>query len=469
MQGCLQNSQSDGIRKSRAFCAPILSPGNLDFARAGHIKIFFTADIVNFYLQTGKQLKSDQARAFRLVCDKAAIPQVLDFLEAEGQESEPLEFSPFCRSLVRGPAPLGRSLGAFFGYIYIQDKSSMLPPLALAPPPGSRVLDMCASPGGKSIFLGQLAGSEGFVLANEPPGARLGTLRANLTRASLPQVASCVHDGQKLPLEDNSWPFILLDAPCSGWGTAEKNPAAPKIWRGKKINPLLGLQRGLLKKAAALLAPGGRLLYSTCTTNEDENEAQTHFAMAELDLELLPLAPFPGFRFAESLPGALRVDGPASGAQGFYLALLQKKAAPENPAAGISARSHRDADRATMAVDTSRCLALPPNGRAELFGATVRYVPQNISLPSSLVWQAYPLGKAPNGEFAPQARLHSFLRPRGQGAPVLQMDATEEIRALLCGSGKNTGLAGTFAALYWRDLPLGFIGLKNGRPIPAFR
>lgn len=407
-------------------------------------------------------MKPDQARAFRLVCDEAAIPKVLALLESEGYESEGLEISPFCRVLVRGPAPLGRSLAAFFGYIYIQDKSSMLPPLALAPGPGSRALDMCASPGGKSIFLGQLVGPAGFVLANEPPGARLGTLRANLVRASLPQIASCIYDGQKIPLADNSWPYILLDAPCSGWGTAEKNPLAPKIWRGKKINPLLCLQRGLLKKAAALLAPGALLLYSTCTTNEAENEDQTRYAINELGLESVPLAPFAGFTFHEILPGTLRVDGPASGAQGFYLALLRKNngaACPENPAS----------TRAGLPVGTGPCLDLPENGRAELFGETVRYIPQNLPLPAALVWQGYPLGNIRNGEFAPQARLRNFLAPKGQGAPVLQMDEPGEILAMLSGASKNTGLAGAFAALYWRDLPLGFVGLKNGRPIPAFR
>ena len=161
-------------------------------------------------------------RSFRLVCEPCAIPRVEALLRAQGFVFEPELFSPFCRRLVAGPAPLGRSLAAFFGYIYIQDRSSMLPPLALAPAPGDAVLDMCASPGSKSGFLAQLVGREGFVLANEPNPARLATLRANLHACNLIQAGTCAFPGERLPLAPGSCGHILLDPPCSGWGTAEK-------------------------------------------------------------------------------------------------------------------------------------------------------------------------------------------------------------------------------------------------------
>lgn len=402
------------------------------------------------------------ARSFRIVASARRLHSVLDFLACEGFTSGALPFSPFCRLLADEPKALGASLAAFFGYIYIQDKASMLPPLALAPPSGAAALDMCASPGGKATFLGQLCGENGFVLANEPPGTRLCTLRANILRASLPQVASCVYDGRKIPLLPNSLSHILLDAPCSGWGTTEKNPLAPKIWRGKKIDGLLALQRALLHRAQALLEPGGLLLYSTCTTNSEENDAQIRRALGEYDLDLVPLAPFPGFQFEDGLAGALRVDGAASGSQGFYLALLRKKGNLERTAGKTP---HEQASSPQAITDV---LTFPPEARAALYGGMARFVPAaaRFLLPEDFIWQGYPLGRLRDGHFAPEPRLHVFLRPH---LPALRLDDTEDIRGILAGRGKNTGLSGTFAVLLWHDLPLGFIRLKNGRAISAFR
>ena len=268
-------------------------------------------------------------RSFRLVCPACRIPQVEELLRAQGYEFEPEPFSPWCRRLLAEPRPLGASLAAFFGYIYIQDRSSMLPPLALAPAEGAAVLDMCASPGSKTGFLAQLVGPGGFVLGNEPSRARLATLRANLHACNWPHAATCSYEGQTLPLTPESWDWILLDPPCSGWGTVEKNPQVLTLWQGDKVKTLVGLQQMLLAHAARLLRPGGRLVYSTCTTNDEENEAQVRYAEEELGLRRLPLTPFDGFVW-ENRPGGegtLRVDGEKSGAQGFYVALFTRDTA----------------------------------------------------------------------------------------------------------------------------------------------
>ena len=201
-------------------------------------------------------------RSFRLVCPPEQMPQVESLLRAQGYEFEPEPFSPFCRRLLCEPRPLGSSLAAFFGYIYIQDRSSMLPPLALAPRQGEAVLDMCASPGSKTGFLGQLTGPDGFVLGNELSRARLATLRANLHACNLPHVGTCSFEGQALPLTPGTWDAIQLDPPCSGWGTVEKNPQVLKLWQGDKLKGLVGLQQLLLAHAARLLRPGGLPLES---------------------------------------------------------------------------------------------------------------------------------------------------------------------------------------------------------------
>lgn len=421
-------------------------------------------------------------RSFRLVCPVRRIPQVEALLRAQGYEFAPEPFSPWCRRLLAEPRPLGASLAAFFGYIYIQDRSSMLPPLALAPAEGEAVLDMCASPGSKTGFLAQLVGPEGFVLGNEPSRARLATLRANLHACNWPHAATCSYEGQALPLAPASWDWILLDPPCSGWGTVEKNPQVLTLWQGDKVKTLVGLQQLLLARAARLLRPGGRLVYSTCTTNDAENEAQVRYAEEALGLRRLPLTPFDGFVW-ENRPGGegtLRVDGEKSGAQGFYVALFTRDDAmtpdDEDGDEGARGGDWREAGR-PFARERLRgpCFdpdLLPP-GEIMLFGDQLRLVPPQAGIiPGACRWQGGLLGRLGKRGFVPAPRLRLYLPGADGDAPAggaaLVLEDVDEIVALLHGQSRRTGLAGTEAALWWRDLPLGRVSLKQGRVLAAF-
>lgn len=133
---------------------------------------------------------------------------------------------------------------------------------------------------------------------------------------------------QDLPFPDCSWDYIQLDPPCSGWGTVDKNPKVMELWSESKTAPLVALQKTLLQKAADMLRPGGVVLFSTCTTNIEENEKQVAWALEHLDLDLEPLDDPKGFVFGEpmlsGMDGVLRVAEDSDG-QGFFLARFRKR------------------------------------------------------------------------------------------------------------------------------------------------
>lgn len=411
------------------------------------------------------------SRSFRLVCPPQSIAQVEALLHAQGYAFEPEPFSPFCRKLTVEPKPLGSSLAALFGYIYIQDRSSMLPPLALAPQQGSAVLDMCASPGSKTGFLAQLVGKNGFVLGNEPTKPRLATLRANLHSLNLAHAATCSYGGEALPLMPASWDCIQLDPPCSGWGTVEKNPQVMQLWRGEKTRPLIRLQRQLLEKAYALLRPGGVVVYSTCTTNKEENEDQVRYAVEELGFVLEPLPPFAGFVWEEPAQGAagtLRVDGANSGAQGFYIARLRK---PETDYSAFSLPEPQALpalEYLPLSALAAPCAdpSLLPLGRVAVFGEHARFLPQLAAhcLGAGFIWQGALLGKMRAGSLCLAPRLRLLMPPTAP-KEALHIDDVSAIQSLLTGCSYASGLAGRETGLYWQGLPLCRVTLKKGRVI----
>ncbi|MCF8104105.1 MAG: RsmB/NOP family class I SAM-dependent RNA methyltransferase [Desulfohalobiaceae bacterium] len=407
-------------------------------------------------------------RTFRLCCLSKETHLVESMLLAEGYRFSPLDFYGPARVLTREPRPLGGSLAASFGLIYIQDRSSMLPPLALEADFGETVLDMCASPGGKTGILSRMTGRKGLVLANEPPGKRLSTLRRNLLVNNLMNVVSSGYHGERFPETPQAFSRILLDVPCSGWGTAEKNPRVTTIWRAEKLGPLLGLQQRLLSKCAGLLAPGGRLLYSTCTTNIAENEDQVLWAESQLGLKQAELKPFPGFAAEGPLrAGAakcMRIQGGASKGQSFFLAALHRTGREEAQGRAAAAASPRSSSPENPFAHRV-CFSRLPEGGVREVKRCLEFVPEAAlrELPEEIKWQGFYLGKK-RGTSLVSARARLLLPPRGQG-PELVLENVEQLRQLLSGQSFRTPGAPKqrFLGLYYRELPLGWLSVKGSR------
>ncbi|MFO7802833.1 MAG: RsmB/NOP family class I SAM-dependent RNA methyltransferase [Desulfovermiculus sp.] len=401
-------------------------------------------------------------RTFRLVCRPYERPAVEALLREEGFGFEPEPFLDSARILTTEPKPLGSSVAAAFGLIYILDKSSMLPPLCLAPGAGEAVVDLCASPGSKTGVLAELVGEHGLVVANEPKPKRYQTLGHNLEHMNLPQVIRTRYPGESFP-DCGGWGNILLDVPCSGWGTAQKNPQVLSLWREETLGPLLNLQQRLLTRAAEILAPGGRIMYSTCTTNREENETQVMWAVSELGLDLVPLDPWPGFVFEPpqdpSASGVLRVNGPASGGQSFFVGSLCKPGnwEPEvRPGQGVQVAAGVQ-ERMKTQVNWQ---TLPP-GRVGLIQDRLEFCPEPARHWPGLIWQGVFLGRGRKGlRLSPRARRLLPDTPRKQD---LKVDQVQVLSQLLQGQSLPAPGPGPLAGLYWQDLPLGWVTIKGRR------
>jgi 16S rRNA (cytosine967-C5)-methyltransferase len=158
------------------------------------------------------------------------------------------------------------------GAISIQDEASQVVPFLLGVRAGERVLDLCAAPGGKTPALAGAAGSGGLVVAADRHAHRLLAMREQFKRLHLPDVRLVeLNAAGRLPF-GVLFDRILVDGPCSGTGTLGRHPEIRWRLRVEQLAEFRSLQTGLLKSALERLAPGGRLVYSTCSLEAEENE-----------------------------------------------------------------------------------------------------------------------------------------------------------------------------------------------------
>ncbi|HDS29275.1 MAG TPA: RsmB/NOP family class I SAM-dependent RNA methyltransferase [Candidatus Acetothermia bacterium] len=193
--------------------------------------------------------------------------------------------------------PPGRRMEHWLGLYYIQEATQALPVLALDARPGMQVLDMCSAPGGKATHIAACMGNRGLLVANEPNGRRQMSLLANLNRIGVLMAQVTAFRGENFPLS-RSFDRVLVDAPCSAEGTARKESSVRLGIAPPVMARLARQQRRLLLRAFDVLAPGGLLVYSTCTLAPEENESVVADLLAQRDARLvapsLPVTVAPG-------------------------------------------------------------------------------------------------------------------------------------------------------------------------------
>ncbi len=205
------------------------------------------------------------------------------------------------------------------GLIYLQSISSMLPPLYLDLVKGSTILDMAASPGGKTSEICALSNNEIYVTATEVNEIRRDRLVYNLDKLGCKNVTTLRVDARNLD-EYFSFDNILLDAPCSGSGTIEENDFS-KI-NDKLVTNITKVQESLLRKALTILKPGKTMVYSTCSILKEENENIINKMMNEFNIEIVPIDL--GFETLPSEIEGVQTIMPSELNEGFFICKIKK-------------------------------------------------------------------------------------------------------------------------------------------------
>ena len=209
--------------------------------------------------------------AFRVVSNKASEAEVLSKLGAAGATLKPSEVAEGAWR-VSGATSLLRELSAA-GEIYLQDEASQLVAKIVDVKPGERVLDLCAAPGGKTTLMADRSGDRAMIVACDISAARMATVIATARLHSVESVEPVLLNAtEQLPFESRSFDKVLVDAPCSGTGTLRRNPEIRWRLSPDDIEPLMEQQKRILRRGVEMVKPGGRLIYSTCSVEYDENE-----------------------------------------------------------------------------------------------------------------------------------------------------------------------------------------------------
>jgi 16S rRNA (cytosine967-C5)-methyltransferase len=213
--------------------------------------------------------------------------QLAERLNSFGVETEPTRFARDGLT-VRAGNPLLTPIGGD-GLFLVQDESSQLVAELTMAAPGERILDACASPGGKTLAMAAAMDNRGLIVATDLRGRRVELLKRTIEGAG----ATCVHVVRAdvsgaLPVAP-VFDCVLLDAPCSGLGTLRRDPDIR--WRRTQadVERLAIIQSGMLDHVGDVIVPGGRIVYATCSGEPEENEdVIRHFLDRRRDLALSP-------------------------------------------------------------------------------------------------------------------------------------------------------------------------------------
>jgi 16S rRNA (cytosine967-C5)-methyltransferase len=276
----------------------------------------------------GRALAEPAPLDLRVNSLRAERAHVIGALARDGIEAAATPYSPV-GVRIAGKPPLHRHALYLDGTVEVQDEGSQLIGLLVAPRRHDLVVDFCAGAGGKTLMLGAMMRSRGRIYAFDVSAARLARLKDRVRRAGLsnvqPHLLASLNDAKVKRLAGKV-DSVLVDAPCSGFGTLRRNPDLKWRHSPAAIEEMRAKQRALLESASRLVRPGGRLVYATCSLLGEENEdivaafLTSHPEFAALDCAQLMARQ--GVRVDTGRDLKLRPH--VHGTDGFYAAVLER-------------------------------------------------------------------------------------------------------------------------------------------------
>lgn len=312
----------------------------------------------------------------------------------------------------------------YAGLYYLQEPSAMTPAMLLPVEPGDRVLDLCGAPGGKSTELGVKLAGKGVLISNDISNSRAKALLKNLELWGISNI--CVTSETPDKLADVFGPWfdkILIDAPCSGEGMFRKDDDMVKSYEERGPEYYSEIQKEITDQAVRMLAPGGLLLYSTCTFSRcEDEEIICHILENHQEMELIRLPLFEGASGGIGLDGCIRLFPHKIKGEGHFISLLRKNGSgAERTAAGSRERSRTEPQGKkgpALPTELTDFLALMnrefDDSRIMIKNDSVYYLPENFVPAKELRYlrTGLLLGELKNKRFEPGQALAMTLHAK---------------------------------------------------------
>ena len=375
----------------------------------------------------------------------------------------------------------GNGIAHVSGYVYSQEPSAQLVGAVADARPGMRVLDLCAAPGGKSTYLAGAMANQGVLVSNEINLGRARILASNIERWGARNVIVTNNDPASLAKAlPEFFDLILVDAPCSGEGMFRKDPDAVQYWDSDYPARCADRQREIVAEAVKMLAPGGSLVYSTCTFAPEEDEQMVSWMLANTELQVTPITKLAGMSDARpewgngdpSIAGAVRLWPHKQLGEGHFVTRLHLPAATAAAQPARKAKKSRSKNaRSALTRDQQsewtqwqqQNLTTPISGELVLMGEQLYARPANLPAMSGarVLRPGLHLGTFKKNRFEPS---HSLATALPTAAFKLHQDVdAADFKKYRHGETLSTDLAGKGTILLTSaDMPFAIGRLVNG-------